>query len=270
MADSGHRRARVAILLVAVLGLLAATAAVVRAELVAKGNLFVTFDGGIRPDALPRHSRGPIAVWVAGKVRTLKGDEPPTVRRITIGLNRDGHLETRGLPVCHKGDVDLLSSAEALQACRDALVGSGRYRARTTFPEQAQSPAHGKILAFNGKVNGRPVILGHVYGSDPAPSAGTIIFKIRHPGKGAFGTVLSGTVPASVARWGYLKRIRLELHRTYRYRGKRLSYLSAPCPAPRDLNRASFKFAFASMRFADGRVLSSTLTRTCRVRRGSG
>ena len=73
-------------------------------------------------------------------------------------------------------------------------------------------------------------------------------------------------MPESLTRWGYLKRISFKLHRNYTYRGKRLSYLSAPCRAPRDLNQASFKFAFASMLFDDGRMLSSKLTRTCKVK----
>jgi hypothetical protein len=102
------------------------------------------------------------------------------------------------------------------------------------------------------------------------PSTGIIVFRISHPRRGAFGTVLRGTVPETLSRWGYLKRINIEFHRLYRYRGKRLSYLSAPCPAPRDLNRGAFRFAYASMLFDDGRRLSSTLTRTCHVKSPAG
>jgi hypothetical protein len=248
--------------------LLAVTASVVRAELTASGNLFITFEGGIEPEALPRDERAPIAVWIAGRVRTLSGEKPPSLREITIGLNRDGHLETQGLPTCRTDQIDLASSAEALNICRDALVGSGTYRARTTFPEQAQTPSHGKLLAFNAKIGGRPVILGHVYGSDPAPTGDINVFDNTHP-KGTFGTVLEGKLPESLTRWGYLKRISLRLHRTYTYRGERRSYLSAPCPAPGDVAKASFKFAYTSMTFDDGRTLSANLTRTCRVRGAS-
>lgn len=243
-----------------------AAASLARAELTASGNLFITFDGGITPEALPRDERAPIGVWISGQVRTLSGEKPPSLREVTIGLNRDGLLDTRGLPVCARQQIDLASSEEALDACGDALVGSGHYRARTTFPEQAQSPSHGKILAFNGVIGGKPVILGHVYGSDPAPSTGIIVFKITHP-SGTFGTVLSGTLPETLTRWGYLKRISLELRRTFTFKGERRSYLSAPCRAPGDLNQASFKFAYASLLFDDGRELSSKLTRSCRVKR---
>jgi hypothetical protein len=259
---------RLLALLLGVVGLLVATTSVVRAELSVSGNLFITFDGNIEPNALPRHERAPVAIWIAGRVRTLSGDKPPSLREITIGLHRDGHLETRGLPTCTKEQIDLASSAEALKACGDALVGSGTYRARTTFPEQSQTPSHGKILAFNAKIGGKTVVLGHVYGDDPAPTSDIIVFEITHP-SGTFGTVLHGTLPESLTRWGYLKRISLRLDRKYAFHGKRLSYMSAPCPAPRDLKQAAFKFAFASMVFDDGRTLSAKLTRTCRVRETS-
>ena len=242
-----------------------ALAPVVRAELSAKGNLFVAFEGGILPGALPRHERAPITVWMAGKVRTLSGDQPPSLKQVVISLNREGHLESKGLPTCKRSQIELESTAEAMADCADALVGKGTYRARTTFPEQSQSPSHGKILAFNAVSGGRSVILGHVYGSEPAPSTGIIEFKIQYTG-GTYGTVLTGSVPASLSRWGYLKRISLRLHRDYTYRGRHLTYLSAPCPAPSDLREAAFPFVYTSFTFDDGRTLSAHLTRTCKVR----
>jgi hypothetical protein len=255
-------------LLAITVGLMAATVSVVKAELTASGNLFITFDGGIEPEALPRDERAPITVWISGRVRTLSGETPPSLREITIGLNRDGHLETRGLPTCSKNEIDLATSAEARARCGDALVGSGTYRARTTFPEQSQTPTFGKLLAFNATINGRSVILGHVFSQDPAPSRAIIVFDIRRTG-GTFGTVLTGTMPESLTRWGYLKRISLRLHRNYTHRGEHLSYLSAPCRAPKDLAQASFQFAYTSLTFDDGRRLSAKLTRTCRVRGAS-
>jgi hypothetical protein len=252
-------------LLCVVAALGAVTASLARGELTASGNLFITFNGDIEPEVLPRNERAPVTVWISGQVRTVSGETPPSLRKVTIGINRDGHLETRGLPVCRMGQIATSTSEEALAACGDALVGEGRYRARFTFPEQAETPTLGKILAFNGKIGGRTVILGHVYGEDPVPSTGVITFEITHP-SGTFGTVLTGSVPENLSRWGYLKRISLSLHRNYTYRGKQLSYLSAPCRAPGDLRRASFKFAFATMLFDDGRTLSSNLTRTCRVK----
>jgi hypothetical protein len=259
------RFAKVVALLALAIALFGLAASVVEAELTASGNLFITFNGGIVPNALPRNERGPITVWMSGTVRILSGEQPPSLREIKLSLNREGKLDTRGLPTCRKSRILFASSAEALKACRPALVGNGRYKARTTFPEQARTPSSGKILAFNSTINGKPVILAHVYGVSPTVSTDIIVFHIRHP-SGTFGTELSGVMPPGLTRWGYLKQISLSLHRTYTYRGRTHSYLSAPCPAPAGLTEASFPFLYTSLSFEDGRVLSANLTRTCKVK----
>jgi hypothetical protein len=104
---------------------------------------------------------------------------------------------------------------------------------------------------------------------DPLPTTRIIVFHI-HRTQGTFGTVLTAALPASANRYGYLKTISLNLHRDFIYRGRRRSYLSAACAAPAGFPGATFPLARASMRFADGRTLASTLTRSCRVRGGSG
>jgi hypothetical protein len=248
-----------------VAALVCVSAAVAQAELSASGNLFITFKGGIAPDALPRDEPAPITVSMAGKVRTLSGEKPPGLRNITIALNRAGVLDTRGLPTCSIGRLEGSPSSQALASCSDALVGRGRYRARTTYPESPPQPTVGTILAFNAKIHGHQAILGQVYSVNPVHSTSVIVFQIRHR-SGTFGTVLSGSVPSALTKYSYLKRISLRLHRTYVYRGGSHSYFSAPCGAPAGLRKASFPFVKASLSFADGRTLSATLTRTCRVR----
>lgn len=256
------RAGRAALGAIAIGVLLAAPAG---AELTARGDLFVRFNGGIAPEALPRDARAPIAVSIVGKVRTLSGERPPALRGISVAINQGGRIDARGLPVCPRSRIEPSSSAEALERCGPALVGRGRYDADVAFPEQTAFPSEGRILAFNAKVNGKRAIYAHVYGAEPVPITRIIVFRI-HERAGTFGTVLSGHLPASLNRWGYLKQISLNLHREYTYRGQRRSYLSAACSAPAGFPGATFPFAQASMSFADGRTLSSTLTRSCRVR----
>lgn len=244
---------------------LAAGAALARAELTADGDLFVRFSGSIDPSALPRHARAPISVRIAGTVRTMSGARPPALRGMTLAINQGGHLETHGLPVCHRGQLEPASSREALAACAPALVGSGRYLADIAFPEQAAFASRGRILAFNAIVDGRRAILAHTYGTEPVPISRIIVFRISRDG-GTYGTVLTGSLPERLNRWGYLKRIALNLHREYVYRGRPRSYLSAACAAPAGFPGTVFPFARASMSFADGRTLSATLTRSCTVK----
>jgi len=252
-------------ILAAVTALVAVATSLAQAELSAKGDLFVRFGGDLAPNALPRHARAPISVRISGTVRTLSGARPPALREIAVAINRGGHLDTRGLPVCRQGQIDPASSRQALAACAPALVGGGSYVANVAFPEQSAFPSRGRILAFNAVVDGRRAILAHVYGARPVPITRVIVFRIRR-GTGAYGTVLTGSLPERLNRWGYLERISLNLHRDFTYRGRPRSYLSAACAAPDGFSGTVFPFAHASMSFEDGRTLSSTLTRNCTVK----
>jgi len=234
------------------------------AELVERGNLFVKFEGGISPTALPRDVNAPIAVEVDGTVRSLSGARPPALRFISIAINRGGKIETRGLPRCHRSQIDSASSAQAMAACGPALVGTGRYVGGVSFPDQASFPLQGRILAFNAVVDGGRAILAHVYGNKPFPNSRVFVFHI-HQTSGTFGTVLTAALPAQVNRYGYLKRIVLDLQRRFVRDGRARSYLSAACAAPAGLTAAVFPFVRVAMTFADGRKLASTLIRTCRV-----
>jgi hypothetical protein len=122
------------------------------------------------------------------------------------------------------------------------------------------------VLAFNALLGGRPAILAHVYGREPAATSRIIVFHIRRTA-GTYGTVLTAVVPESLDHWGHLTHFDLRLHRDFTYRGRPHSYLSAACPAPPGFPGATFTFARASIGFADGRTLATTLTRNCRVRR---
>jgi hypothetical protein len=237
----------------------------VGAELVARGDLFVSFEGGLSPQALPRDSVAPITVRIDGTVKTLSGQSPPALREIKIELNRHGVMDTEGLATCALDRIVSTSDAVALNRCQSALVGTGSFLANTNYPEQIEFPTSGRILAFNGVDRGKPVIFAHIYGTKPLASTRVIAFRIKRE-DGAYGTVLTGALPPALNRYGFIKNISLKLHRNYRVDGKRHSYLSAGCPAPKGFPGAVFPFARASMSFADGQALTGTLTRSCRVR----
>jgi hypothetical protein len=247
------------------LPLVLAFAPTASAELSAHGDLFASFSGGIWPRSLPRDRPSPIAVHLAGTVKTLSGARPPALRAITIALGRGGRLNAAGLPLCFPAEVRSSTDAQALAACGAALVGHGTYLASTAFPEQQAFPARARILAFNSLLDGRPAILAHVYGAEPAPVTRLYQFRISRK-SGPYGILLAASLPASSNRYGYLTAISLDLHRTYFYRGLRRSYLSATCATPPGIFRATFPFARAVMRFSDGRHLTARLIRSCRVR----
>ncbi len=237
-----------------------------QAELSQKGQLFVRFDGGISPKALSRVTPEPIAARIEGTVKVPPGQVPPSLSQIRIALNSGAHLDWRGLPTCRASRITTSSSSEALAACSSALVGSGGIVAQTDFADQSPYLLRGEVTLFNGVEHGRPVILAHIYQASPAPITSIVTFQIHHS-SGTFGTVITAALPPSLEHGGYLKSIFLQLERTYVFHGQKRSYLSASCSAPAGFSVATFPFAQASMTFDDGRKLSSTLYRSCRVRK---
>ena len=259
-------RAKIASLALAAAALLCAAAPFAQADLTQHGDLFITFNGSLTPATLPRHTLVPIGISVEATIRVLTPANPTALRRIEIAINRDGRLDTRGLPSCPISRIEATSPAAALAACRSSLVGSGSFTANATFPEQTNFPSSGQILAFNSTVGGHRAILAHVYGTEPVPSARILTFHLRSSA-GTYGTVLSAALPKSVNNSGYLKSIKLRLHRLFRYRGHLHSYLSAACAAPPGFPGATFPLARASMTFAGPTTLTSTVIRSCRVSR---
>lgn len=249
----------------AVVALVAVGVPLAGAATVQKDHIRVSFDGVVTPRALPRVGSAPIRVAVDAKIAPARGADPPQLRRLTIAINSDGRLDPRGLPVCRLGAIQPSTTANALAACGSSLVGEGRFSAQVLLAEQAPFPSDGKVVAFNGSFDGRPAILAHVYGTKPVPSSFTLPFVITKS-TGAFGTLLSASLPQITGNSGYITGLRLTIGRSFRSGGRTHSYLSASCPAPAGFPGAVFPLAKASFGFAGGRHLASIATRECRVR----
>lgn len=234
-------------------------------ERVQKGNLRASFTGKLNPVVLPREGIAPISVSVGGKVTTADGSPPPPLHTIEIAINRNGRFDATGLPRCTLAQIQPTTTADALRACRQALVGEGRFEANVQLSaHQAQFPSNGKMYVFNSILHGRPALLGHVYGTTPVPTSFTLSFEVKSA-HGTYGSLLIARLPSS-ADSGSITGLSMTLHRIFSYRGARHSYLSAGCPTPKGIGIASFPFVRASFGFAGGLKLSSTLTRSCRVR----
>jgi hypothetical protein len=234
-------------------------------EAVQRGDLRLSFDAEVRPKALPRRGVAPIAIDVGGRVATTDGSQPPQLRRVQIAINRNGRLDSKGLPTCRLEEIQPATTENALAACGDAKVGAGSFSANVDIPEQSPFPSKGKVIAFNGREGGRPVIFAHVYGTDPIPTSFTLPLRISHAA-GKFGTRLSASLPAVTSKVAFVTGISLHLHRTFRYRGRLHSYLSAGCPAPAGFSGVLYPLARASYDFAGGERLSASVVRSCRVR----
>jgi hypothetical protein len=261
----GTRTRRIKLLFaLAALALIALAAAIAQAEVSQKGVIRVNFQGTIKPHALPRTHEAPVTVSVSTHISTTQKVEPPELLRISLALNRHGHIDYKGLPKCHVGDIQPSTNVEALRACHSSLVGTGYFSANVILPEQSPFPSEGKIYAFNGYVLGHPVIFAHIYGTEPLPTSFVLPFVVRHS-NGKFATTLVAYLPKVNANWGFITGISLKLNRDFSYKGRIHHYLTASCPTPKGIAVAGFPFAKAEFVFV-GTTVNSTLERSCRAK----
>jgi DNA-binding beta-propeller fold protein YncE len=232
---------------------------------VQRGRVRVSVDGKLTPHALPRNGVAPVGISVGARIDSTDEGIPPQLRKIAIAINRNGRFTSRGLDACELRDIQPSTTAGALAACRGALVGEGRFAANVKLPEQSPFPSRGKVLAFNGRFDGRAAILAHIYGAEPAPTSYVLPFTVRDS-RGTFGTVLEASLPQVTGEWGYVTGLAMKLRRLFSYRGKGRSYLNAGCPAPAGFPSAVFPLARTSFTFAGGMTLASVLNRTCRAK----
>lgn len=253
-------RGTIVVVVVAILG-----TGIASATLFAGANVRVSFRAWLTPTALPRTGAAPVSLHLRGRLTTTDGKEPPQLERVTVELNRNGKLSTRGLPTCPKRRILSTTTSQALKLCGGALVGSGSFTAHISIPTQAPFPARGRVLAFSSMQHGRRVMLTHIYGTVPVPTTRVLDLGASRARGGTFGPRFSVPMPRVAADWGYVTGFDLTLHRLYRYRGRVRSLISAACPAPAGFRAAVFTVAKGTYYLADGRRLTRTLDGSCRV-----
>lgn len=259
----GHRAALSAAVLVALTAAALLAATPTAAETVQQEGIRLSFRGALEPRSLPRAQPAPVRLSLRAGIGAADGQPLPQLRHFSIAINRVGRLDSAGLPVCHFAQIQPATTRAALASCGGSLVGGGRFSASVQIPEQVPYPSRGRIDAFSGRYRGRPAILLHVYGTQPAPTSYTLPLTIGHA-RGRFGIVLRTSLAATTPSAGRVTGLSLELGRTYSFRGARRSYLSASCPAPRGSSFASFPFVRARLGFAD-RAVAFTIRRSCGV-----
>lgn len=260
MSRSVRGALAVALLLAALCG-----AGLARGEVVQRKNVRVSFDGALSPSTLPRVGTSPVHISFQARIAPRGSEVPPRLQQMTLEINRHGHFEPKGLPVCDLRDIQPSTTTGALNACRSSLVGEGSFSAKILFAQSAPFPAAGRVYAFNGRLHGRPAILAHVYGTNPVPTSFTVPFVIS-PAHGTYGTIIRAELASSTTSAGYITGLSLDLGRSFRAGGQRRNYLSAGCPAPAGFRVTPFPFARGRFDFVGGENISQTLTRTCRAR----
>jgi len=244
----------------ALLGLLAVLGAVIvsaAAGSTAKlENLEISIEGGITPKVLPKKGKAPITLKVEGKIKTDDGSHVPVLKTVNLQFDKNGELNTTGLPSCQPSKLQSTLTAQAKKVCASSLIGTGKVSAEIAFPEQKPFNASGPLLIFNGPKKGaNRTLVFHVYAHVPAPTTfvtEALIKKIH----GKYGTEAQIKIPTIVSGQGSLTSFQATLHKTWTYKGKKESLLLAGCPSGQLVAHGEFLFA-------TGAKLSGNISKPC-------
>jgi hypothetical protein len=240
----------------AVLLTMLATSALGKKQTVKAGNLVVTVDGGFRPQQLPRTTPAPISLNAETTLKTADGSHPPAAKTLTLEFDKHAGINTRGLPTCSVTRLQNTLTTQAKGICGEALVGEGEAGAEIAFPEQPPFFAKGAMLVFNGRPKGgHKVLIFHVYARVPAPTTFVTTAEISKA-TGVYGTRTVIRIPTIVAGQGSLTFAKLEIKRTWTYKGKKEHLLLATCPTGRFFTRGD-------LAFADGTRMRGKVLRSC-------
>jgi len=224
--------------------------------LVEVNGLVLRADGGFQPQTLPRHRYAPIDFQGHVDISAKGGGRPSPLQQALIEFDRDGRLSVAGLPTCAPEAIAAASTEEARQACRGALVGTGRVGVLVSLPGgtvEASSP----LTIFNGpRREGNPTAILHARFTVPATQTYAIVVPIERL-TGGFRYRARLDLPPLAGGLGALSHIDVKIGRRYRADGKPRSYISARCSDNILQTHGRFQFE-------DGTVISGQVEKFCR------
>ena len=231
------------------------------AERIEFANIVMHINGGFAPKALPPDHMVPITAWGSAKIGTKDGTVPPVLQHMRIEFDRNGDVETRGLPHCTYRKLNDTITSDARRFCGRAIIGKGKGHAIVTLPDSRPIKAGAPLTIFNGpKEGGDPTVLAHAYMTRPAPTTYVVPIRILRINKGRYGRQINVKIPEIAGGWGTPLDGRVKVGRTWRFKGKKFSYVKARCRGGRLQARGFFDFK-------DGSKLRGTVFNRCRVKR---
>ena len=254
---SAKRNRLIGAMVVGIVALLAVLAASATATTVKEGTLEAQIEAHFSPTKLPKTTPAPISLTVEGSLKTTDGSHPPVLKTLELEFSKYGHLDTTGLATCAPNKLTNTLTAQAKSICGKALIGSGRVGAQIAFAEQAPFNASGPLLIFNGPPQGgKQVLVFHVYAKVPAPTTfvtTALISKVS----GVYGTKAEVKIPTIVGGQGSLTSFKAILpKKTWTYKGKQQSLLSASCPTGK-------LFAAGEFMFTNGIKFEGKVSKSC-------
>lgn len=193
------------------------------------GGLIFKFDGGVLPEALPKHEMASVVVKLRGQISTENGGQPSALRELTIDFDKNGALNATGLPACGRSQLEARNTSAIQHVCRESIVGTGT--AHVAIASSDQEPIPLPLTLFNGGVRGGTTTLfirSSITVSTPVPIIATV--KLSRVHKGRYGLQAVAKIPPIAEGNGSLLDFSFEVKRLFTYKGTQESDAMARCP----------------------------------------
>jgi hypothetical protein len=216
-----------------------------------------SIEASVSPRALYNKTASPAALTVEVKTGTTatSGVPSPAVHDV-IDFDQNLALATKGLPTCNSSQLQNTTTEAAELACGKAKIGSGS--ATTLLPLGVLYTEPTKVTAFNGvPQGGKPVVLLHAYGTSPLQTTLVLVGTVSNLGKEGYGPRLDVTIPAIAGGAGVITDFKVKIQKSWTYKGKKMSFVTARCPASRKLR---YRGAFT---YSDGTTINADTTQNC-------
>lgn len=253
------RRLKIGLPLAAAALLIAAASAyAIRAEI---GKTVVSATAELQPRELPRSGGAPVTLSTTTRINTKDGSLPPALKTLTFELDKNGFVETKGLPTCTEAKLEGTTPQQARSRCAKALVGEGTGTARVQMPGMAAVKMTSPLSFFNAPpTGGRPTIIAHAYETIPTAKTLLVPIVIEKVSDGRYGFRAEVELPEIAEGHGSPILAQGNIGVTYKHNGREVGFLNARCSGGRLQVQGK-------MTFVNGDFFPATLTSPCHVSR---
>jgi hypothetical protein len=214
----------------------------------------------ITPQKLSKKKAEPVTLDVTTATTTTNpsannGAPIPAVEAV-VDFPKGLSIFSKGYPTCDAGLLQNTSTEAALEACKKAKIGGGTGTADLVVGTKI-FPVTTTITAFNGVPSGgKPVILLHTYSQTPVQTTIVLVGTVSNINKEGFGARLDVQIPLIAGGQGAITGFHVNIFKTFKYKGKKRSYVSSTCLSKKMKIRGKFVFK-------DGESLTPSVVQKC-------
>lgn len=223
------------------------------------GPVWVSATAKVQPRELPKpgHGNFPITLSSVTRVGTRDGSTPPTLKTLLFVLDKNGTIDTKGLPICTAAKLEGATPAQARKRCAGALVGEGTAKVLVTMPGETPFRISSPLSFFNGpRAGGMPTLIAHGYETVPAPKTLLVSIPIERISGGRYGYRVEVELPEFAGGYGAPLLAEAKIGATRVRAGKKIGYINAHCSGGR-------LQVTGSAQFTNGDLFPVTLTSPC-------